>query len=260
MPTFLFDEIIFGPVHSRRLGVSLGINLLPVNGKVCSFDCLYCECGLNKDNKGGTGLPTRAAVKRALEETLLRMKSKSEKPDVITFAGNGEPTMHPAFSQIIDDTLALRDAFFPKAQVCVLSNATQLHKPAVLEALKKVDQPILKLDSAFDRTIKHMDRPVSSTFTVAGLVEQLKNVGEKLIIQTLFTRGSYEGNSFDNTTDEELTAWIGLLKNLSPASVMVYTIDRDTPIADLAKIPLETLEAIADRVKQETGLAVSVAG
>lgn len=260
MPTFLFDKIVFGPVHSRRLGVSLGINLLPVNGKLCSFDCLYCECGLNKDNKGGGGIPSRSAVKAALEETLLHMKAEGQAPDVITFAGNGEPTLHPSFSQIIDDTIALRDTYFPHAQVCVLSNATQLHKPAVLEALRRVDQPILKFDSAFDTTVKRMDRPVSTTFSVAGLVEQLKNFGDKLIIQTLFTKGSYQGLAFDNTTDEELTAWIEQLKHIAPASVMIYTIDRDTPIADLEKIPLETLEAIAVRVQRETGLVVSVAG
>lgn len=260
MPTFLFHEIVFGPVHSRRLGVSLGINLLPINGKVCSFDCLYCECGLNKDNKKDNKLPTRAAVKEALENKLQQMKDNGEAPDVITFAGNGEPTMHPVFSEIIDDTLVLRDAFFPKAQVCVLSNATQLHKPTVLEALRRIDQPILKLDSAFDSTIKHMDRPVSSSFTVAKLVEQLSVFGNKLIIQTLFTKGAYEGVAFDNTTEEELSAWINLLKIIAPASVMIYTIDRDTPIANLVKIPLETLEAIAERVQRETELSVSVAG
>lgn len=260
MPTFLFDAIVFGPVRSRRLGVSLGINLLPVNGKLCSFDCLYCECGLNKDTKGGSGLPSKEAVKTALEDKLRHMKAHGEAPDVITFAGNGEPTMHPAFSLIIEDTLALRDTYFPHAQVCVLSNATQLHKPAVLEALRRVDQPILKLDSAFDNTIKRMDRPLSSTYTVERLVQQFKAFGEKLIIQTLFTRGAYEGQSFDNTTDEELTAWIALLKDIAPASVMIYTIDRETPVAGLVKIPLETLEAIADRVVRETGLSVSVAG
>lgn len=199
MPTFLFDEIIFGPVKSRRLGVSLGINLLPVNGKVCSFDCLYCECGFNKDNRGGV-FPEREEVKEALERKLRQMKAEGLTPDVITFAGNGEPTLHPSFSQLIDDTLALRDTWFPSAKVCVLSNATQLHKPEVVEALRRVDQPILKLDSAFDETIRLMDRPVSSQFTVATLTEQLKTFGKNLIIQTMFTRGTHEGQDFDNTT------------------------------------------------------------
>lgn len=260
MPTFLFNEIVFGPVRSRRLGVSLGINLLPVDGKICSFDCLYCECGLNKDRRGGSGMPTREAVSQALEAKLKQMIAEGEAPDVITFAGNGEPTMHPAFSAIIDDTLALRDTYVPAAQVCVLSNATQLHKPAVVEALRRIDQPILKLDSAFDSTVKHMDRPASSSYTVANLVRQFKAFGEKLIIQTLFTKGSYEGVSFDNTTEEEVSAWIELLKDIKPASVMIYTIDRDTPIAEMVKVPLEQLEAIAERVTRETGLTALVAG
>lgn len=205
-------------------------------------------------------MPTREAVSQALEAKLKQMIAEGEAPDVITFAGNGEPTMHPAFSAIIDDTLALRDTYVPAAQVCVLSNATQLHKPAVVEALRRIDQPILKLDSAFDSTVKHMDRPASSSYTVANLVRQFKAFGEKLIIQTLFTKGSYEGVSFDNTTEEEVSAWIELLKDIKPASVMIYTIDRDTPIAEMVKVPLEQLEAIAERVTRETGLTALVAG
>lgn len=259
MPTFLFDKIIFGPVKSRRLGVSLGINLLPVNGKVCSFDCLYCECGLNKENKGGT-FPTREEVKEALERKLHDMKEEGLTPDVITFAGNGEPTLHPAFSQLIDDTLTLRDTWFPTAKVCVLSNATQLHKPEVVEALRRVDQPILKLDSAFDETIKRLDRPVSSLYTVVNLTKQLKSFGNKLIIQTLFTRGEHEGEAFDNTTALEVQAWIDLVKEINPASIMIYTIDRDTPIKGLVKISQSELKLIAEKVKAQTSIPVSIAG
>lgn len=259
MPTFLFNEIIFGPIKSRRLGVSLGINLLPVNGKVCSFDCLYCECGLNKDNKGGS-LPDRAEVKEALERKLHQMKQEGLVPDVITFAGNGEPTLHPSFSQVIDDTLALRDTWFPAAKICVLSNATQLHRPEVVDALRRIDQPILKLDSAFDETIRRLDRPVSSQFSVSTLVKQLKSVGHGLIIQTLFTRGEYEGKTFDNTTPLEVRSWIDLLKDIHPASVMIYTIDRDTPIKNMEKIPLSELRHIAEMVKTQTHIPVSIAG
>jgi wyosine [tRNA(Phe)-imidazoG37] synthetase (radical SAM superfamily) len=259
MPTFLFNEIIFGPIKSRRLGVSLGINLLPVNGKVCSFDCLYCECGLNKDNKGGS-LPDRAEVKEALERKLRQMKQEGIVPDVITFAGNGEPTLHPSFSQVIDDTLALRDTWFPTAKICVLSNSTQLHKPEVVEALRRIDQPILKLDSAFDETIRRMDRPISSQFSVSTLVNQLKTVGRSLIIQTLFTRGEHEGETFDNTTPAEVQSWIDILKDIHPASVMIYTIDRDTPIKSMEKIPLSELRHIAEMVKTQTHLPVSIAG
>lgn len=259
MPTFLFNEIIFGPIKSRRLGVSLGVNLLPVNGKVCSFDCLYCECGLNKDNKGGS-LPDRSEVKEALERKLRHMKQEGMVPDVITFAGNGEPTLHPSFSQVIDDTLALRDTWFPAAKVCVLSNATQLHRPEVVEALKRIDQPILKLDSAFDETIRRLDRPVSSRFSVSTLVKQLKDIGQGLIIQTLFTRGEHEGKAFDNTTPAEVQSWIDLLKDIRPASVMIYTIDRDTPIKNMEKIHLSELRHIAEMVKTQTHIPVSIAG
>jgi len=259
MPTFLFNEIIFGPVKSRRLGVSLGINLLPVNGKVCSFDCLYCECGLNKDNKGGT-FPRREEVKEALERKLRQMKEEGLTPDVITFAGNGEPTLHPSFSQLIDDTLALRDTWFPSAKVCVLSNATQLHKPEVVEALRRVDQPILKLDSAFDETIRLMDRPVSSQYSVATLTEQLKAFGKNLVIQTMFTRGAHDGLFFDNTTPIEVQSWIDLMKEIHPASIMIYTLDRDTPEKSLVKIPLPELKRIAALIKTQTDIPVSISG
>lgn len=259
MPTFLFHDIVFGPVKSRRLGVSLGINLLPPNGKRCTFDCLYCECGLNKDNKGGT-LPARSDIKGALEQTLNRMKQDGMALDVITFAGNGEPTLHPEFTQIIDDTLALRDALYPSAKVCVLSNATQLHKPELVETLRRVDQPILKLDSAFDETTQRINRPLSPSFKVASLVEQLKAFGEKLIVQTLFIRGEFEGKTFDNTIPVEVQAWIDLIADIKPASVMIYTIDRDTPIKNLVRIPLAELKQIAQQVESQTGIPVSISG
>jgi wyosine [tRNA(Phe)-imidazoG37] synthetase (radical SAM superfamily) len=259
MATFLFEEIVFGPVKSRRLGVSLGINLLPVDAKVCSFDCVYCECGTNKEHRGGK-LPNSSEVLNALESKLKEMQSNHEAPDVITFAGNGEPTLHPEFATIIDETLRLRDAYFPKANVSVLSNATQLGSPRVFEALKRVDQAILKLDSAHPKTIALLDRPVSSAFNVEKLVEQLKAFNGKLIVQTLFTRGQYGGQHFDNTTEEEIADWIGLLRQIRPESVMIYTIDRDTPIQHIEKIPLEALQQIAKRVEDEAHISVSVAG
>ncbi len=259
MPTFLFNEIVFGPIKSRRLGVSLGINLLPVDGKICSFDCLYCECGLNKDNKRGK-FPSREDVREALEHKLFQLKQEGIAPDVITFAGNGEPTLHPRFSDIIDDTLALRNSFFPKAQVCVLSNATQLHNPDVVDALQRIDQPILKLDSAFDATLRAIDRPASSLFTVKTLTEQLKEFGDKLIIQTLFTRGIHEGQPFDNTTEIEVQSWIDLMKDIAPSSIMIYTIDRDTPVGGLEKITLHELKQIAHMVTKQTNIPVSIAG
>jgi len=259
MATILFDDIIFGPIHSRRLGVSLGINLLPINGKVCSFDCLYCECGLNKDHKGGQ-LPDRKQVREALALKLKQMKQDGISPDVITFAGNGEPTLHPVFSQIIDDTIILRNEWFPDADICVLSNATQLHNPVVINALKKVDQPILKLDSVFNDTVRILDRPVSSSFSVEKLIDRLKSFNGKLIIQTLFTRGAYLGENFDNTTDHEVLAWIEQVRLIAPRSVMIYTIDRETPVKDIFRIPVRELKRIADLLHNSTGIPVSIAG
>jgi len=259
MATILFNEIIFGPVHSRRLGVSLGVNLLPVNGKVCSFDCLYCECGLNKDHKGGH-LPKAEEVKEALEVKLKKMKADGIAPDVITFAGNGEPTLHPDFSRIIDDTIELRNAFFPKAKISVLSNATHLDNSSVVEALKKIENPILKLDSAFDKTIQVLNRPLSPAFSVANLVERLKAIDGKIIIQTLFIRGSYEGEAFDNTTEAEVTAWISLVKEIAPESVMIYAIDRETPVKGLVRIPVRELKVIAERLRKKTNIQASIAG
>lgn len=259
MATILFEEIIFGPVNSRRLGTSLGINLLPLHGKLCSFDCLYCECGLNAQHKTGR-LPKAGEVKQALEEKLITLQAEGMKLDVITFAGNGEPTLHPDFARIIDDTIALRDLYFPKAKVSVLSNATQLDKPSIFSALLKVENPILKLDSAFDETVRILDRPNSTSYSVRKQVDKMKTFKGKLIIQTLFIRGSYEGKSFDNTTDQEVTAWIELIREIAPESVMIYAIDRETPVSGLEKITIKELKHIAKRLKDETNIPVSVSG
>jgi len=259
MPTILFDEIVFGPIKSRRLGVSLGINLLPVNGKVCSFDCLYCECGLNAAFKGGR-LPKTAEVLEALEIRLISLQKENITPDVLTFAGNGEPTMHPDFPLIIEKTIEMRDKYFPNAKVSVLSNATGLGKQNIFDALLRVDNAILKLDSAFDETVKILDRPTSESYTVHQQVDRMKAFNGKLIIQTLFTRGNYQGQSFDNTTEKEVSAWIELLQEIEPESVMIYAIDRETAVSGISKVPLKDLREIAKRVTAETGIHVSVAG
>lgn len=259
MATILFDEIVFGPIKSRRLGVSLGINLLPINGKVCSFDCLYCECGLNEAFRGGR-LPKTAEVLAAIETKLISMQKEQIIPDVITFAGNGEPTLHPDFPLIIDKTIELRDTYFPNAKVSVLSNATGLDKASIFDALLKVDNAILKLDSAIDETVRILDRPNSEAYTVRQQVERMKAFKGKLIIQTLFTRGEYKGQRFDNTTQEEVSAWIELIQEIAPESVMIYAIDRETAVPGVYKVSLKELREIAKRVKTETGIHVSVAG
>ena len=257
MPTFLFDKIIFGPVKSRRLGVSLGINLLPTNVKVCSFDCIYCECGRNpKKYEEKAVLPSRIEVQRKLKEKLTEMASENLLPDVITFAGNGEPTLHPEFAGIIDDTLELRDQLSPGARIAVLSNATMIHKNVVFQALLKVEDNIQKLDSAFEETIKLLDCPIKN-FSLQKTVEQLTEFQGKVIIQTLFLRGTYQGQKVDNTTEKEILAWIELLKKIKPSQVMIYTIARDTPIDTLEKVSAKDLNSIAIQV-ENAGFKVQV--
>lgn len=254
----LFNQIIFGPVKSRRLGVSLGVNLLPTDAKICTFDCIYCECGFNTTVKDSR-LPKRDEVYKALEAKLQEMKAQNELPDVITFAGNGEPTLHPDFEFIIDDTIALRNQYCPDAKVSVLSNSTRMHKENIKKALLKVDNNILKFDTAFDDTLRKLDRPVSSTFNVAWQIAELKKFEGNLIIQTMFLKGENKGEWIDNTTDEEVTAWLEIVKDINPKQVMIYTIDRETPVKALQKISVEALNSIADRVR-EAGLDVTVSG
>ncbi len=255
MTTFLFDSIVFGPVRSRRLGVSLGINLLPVNSKICSFDCIYCECGWT-DRKEKGRLPSRKEVRTFLEEKLQSMQFKGDTLDVITYAGNGEPTLHPDFAGIIDDSIELRNKYFPWARIAVLSNSTMLDKPQVVAALKKVDQNILKLDSAFNSTIQLLNQP-RVKISVKSLVENLKLFEGNLIIQTLFLRGTFEGKVVDNTTNEEVKNWLDIIKEIKPKEVMVYTIARDTPANDLEKVPLKELKIIAAKV-EAMGIPVQV--
>jgi wyosine [tRNA(Phe)-imidazoG37] synthetase (radical SAM superfamily) len=258
--TFLFDEIVFGPVKSRRLGVSLGINLLPVDRKVCNFDCIYCECGWTlKGVKGGEKLPTRKAVYDALLKKLSSMKEKGEAPDVITYAGNGEPTMHPEFPGIIDDSIELRNKYFPEAKIAVLSNATAITKPLIKAALLKVDQNILKIDSAIDETIRIHNQP-KMDLKAEDLIRNLENFEERLIVQTLFLRGNYKGRKVDNTTPEEIEAWLKAIERIRPAEVMIYTISRDTPAgADLEKVPVTELKRIASLVNK-LGIKTQVSG
>jgi wyosine [tRNA(Phe)-imidazoG37] synthetase (radical SAM superfamily) len=260
MATFLFDKIIFGPVKSRRLGVSLGINLLPGKKKVCNFNCIYCECGWSPDiGKEGGYLPRREEVNDALHSRLSEMKIKNQRPDTITFAGNGEPTLHPDFSGIIDDSIKLRNRYFPEVKIAVLSNSTTITNPLIKEALLKVDMNILKLDSAFDLTVNIHNQPRVNV-KVADLIENLIKFNGKLIIQTLFLRGNYNGKVIDNTTPEEINAWLEAIEKIRPAEVMIYTISRDTPEGgQLAGVPAKELRQIASRVKK-LGIETQVSG
>ena len=237
----LFDSIVYGPIRSRRLGVSLGINLMPTTAKLCTFDCVYCECGWNQP-VSHPQLPTREQVRDALE---YQLSTLDVQPDVITFSGNGEPTLHPDFLGIIQDTCALRDQYCPNAKVSVLSNSTQLGRKDVVEALLLCDNRILKLDSAIDTTMQLIDKPVNQHLTVAQIVQWLSLFEGNFTLQTCFLRGEYEGRVIDNTTPEELSAWYQIVDILHPKQVMIYVIDRATPLQTLSKVPADEMEAIA---------------
>ena len=256
MATVIYPSPIFGPVHSRRLGVSLGINLLPADGKFCTFDCIYCECGFNGDHRPHQKLPTREEVRNALEARLKDMQENGPKPDVLTFAGNGEPTAHPHFAGIIADTLALRDQYFPEAKVSVLSNSTFIHKPEVFDALNKIDNNILKLDTIDAAYINKVDRPTGH-YDVTEVIECMKAFKGNLIVQTLFMKGTFEGENVDNTTDDYVLPWLEVVKEIAPRQVMIYTIDRETPAPDLLKATHEELDRIGEMVRS-AGIPCSV--
>lgn len=257
MQTVLFTSTIFGPIHSRRLGMSLGVNLSPADGKVCTFDCLYCEAGFNAQGPGTSGLPSRSEVMRLLEEKLKQMKADAQKLDTITFSGNGEPTVHPGFPAIVDDVLALRSRYYPEAVVSVLCNSTRLSDAAVTEALLRVDNPILKLDSAIDATMRIIDRPTSPAFNTKELIDRLAEISDRAIVQTMMLRGEYGGCVVDNTTPVEIEALAQAYVRINPREVMLYSIDRKTPAENLHKVSCEELDAIADRFRAD-GIKVQV--
>lgn len=249
--TIIYPSPIFGPVHSRRLGVSLGVNLMPADGKVCSFDCIYCECGFNKDFKPKSKRPTREEVREALTAVLKQRHEEGKELNVITFAGNGEPTGHPDFSAIISDTIEARNKYFPEARIAVLSNATNIGKPDVHNALMKVDDNIQKLDTISPLYINKVDRPVSPSYNVDKVIHDLKMFNGHVIIQTMFMKGTYNGESVDNTSSEYIQPWIEAVKEIKPQKVMIYTIDRETPAHGLKKAEPEVLDAIKDMVINE---------
>jgi len=244
----LFNKTIFGPVRSRRFGVSLGINLIPTTQKICTFDCIYCECGWT-NNTNTLCFPPRAHVSAMLRQTLEQMKQQNETPDSITFSGNGEPTLHPDFSAIIDDTITLRNQYFPTAFITVLSNATTLDKESVFEALKKVENNTMKLDAGTEKTFRQIDRCFNKNMTLDRVTENLCRFQGNLIIQTLFLRGSYAGEYIDNTTDAEVSEWLKRLELIRPRKVLLYPVDRATPAKDLEHVARPKLEEIAEKVR-----------
>ena len=257
MQTVLFHDTIFGPIHSRRLGISLGVNLMPNDGKICSFDCVYCEAGYNAQGQGTTGVPSRDQVRKQLRKKLATMHEAGEALDVITFSGNGEPTLHPQFKQIVHDVINLRNHYYPEAKVSVLSNSTMAGKPNVIEALKMVDNNILKLDSAIAHTLRLINQPKSDNVQPEGVIADLKAFGGRCIVQTMMLRGEHNGIRIDNTTDAEIEALIAAYLEINPREVMLYSIDRKTPEENLEKVNANELQRIADRIRA-AGIVVQV--
>ena len=258
MSTIIYPSPLFGPVHSRRLGISLGINLMPADGKICTFNCIYCECGLNEDHRPTLPRPSRELVAQKLEAKLQEMAADGQLPDVLTFAGNGEPTCHPHFAEIIDDTIRLRNQYCPKAKVSVLSNSTMIQHQKVHDALMRVDNNILKLDTVDPLDINKVDQPVVP-YDVEKVIERLKAFQGHVIIQTMFMGGQEAGDrrqetedrrqeSVDNTGEEYVGPWLEAVKAIAPQQVMIYTIDRETPTKGLLKATHEQLDQIRDRV------------
>lgn len=247
MSTVIYSSPIFGPVHSRRLGISLGINLLPADGKVCSFNCIYCECGFNEDYRPTLPLPTREEVAGRLEDKLRQMQAEGQLPDVLTFAGNGEPTCHPQFPEVIDDTIRLRNQYCPQTKISVLSNSTMIHHQRVRDALMRVDNNILKLDTVDPEYIRKVDCPVGA-YDVRQVVDGMKAFRGHVIIQTMFMQGECNGESVDNTGERYVGPWLQAVREIGPQQVMIYTIARETPTQGLLKATPEQLNGIRDRV------------
>ena len=254
MATFLWDDIVFGPIHSRRVGRSLGINLLPLKAKVCTFDCVYCECGGLRRGAEKYPLPTLEQVRTAIEGKFAALAAEGQGIDSISFTGNGEPTLHPDFPAIIDITLAARDRWFPEAVVSVFSNATRLDRPAVVEALKKVDNPILKIDCALDGMAAVMNRP-HGAYSVAGAIAGMKAFDGNFVMQTMLVKGDV----VDNTTREALNAWYDVVRELRPREVMLYSVDRDTPVAGIEKVGADALRKAAEPLIAE-GFNIQING
>ena len=256
MSTIIYDSPIFGPIHSRRLGISLGINLLPKGGKKCSFDCIYCECGLNKERRTKNPLPTADEVVEGLRSKLLELRAEGIVPDVLTFAGNGEPTLHPHFPEIVDRVREVRDSLCPSAKMSILSNATQIRRPEIREALLHFDNNILKLDTVNPTYINKVDHP-QGHYDVEEQIRCLELFQGHCIIQTMLMKGEYEGQSLDNTTEEFVAPYLEALARIKPQAVMLYTLDRETPVSGLEKATPEAMQSIASRIRS-LGIEVSV--
>ncbi len=250
----LREKLVFGPIFSRRLGSSLGINLLPEHGKLCNFDCVYCECGWNRDGRDDSRLPLPDELRAALEGKLSECRAAGTGIDSITFSGDGEPTLNPHFPEMIDMTLELRDKYFPDSVVSVLTNATRICRREVRDALMKVDNPILKLDAASDAMVRLINQPACE-YSVRDIVEDMKIFQGNFIMQTMFLR--FPG--FNTAAPENLKAWIDIVRETRPREVMVYTLDREAPASGLEKFTAEEMGRAVQPLVDE-GFTVQIKG
>lgn len=246
--SILFDQIVFGPIKSRRFGVSLGINLLPLTSKICNFNCIYCECGWTDLKSVNERFYSKEEILEAIKSNFQKLNHEKKEIDCITFAGNGEPTMHPDFLEIIEEVIQLRDQYFPAKQIVVLSNSALLGNKKVFEALKKVDLRIMKLDAGTEYLFRKINKPLNSK-KIDWYIDKLKEFKGDLIIQTIFLKGILDNIYIDNTSPGEVDSWLKALQEIRPKSVMIYTIDRETPAENIEKISEEQLNQIADRVR-----------
>ncbi len=258
MSTILWHDIIFGPILSRRIGHSLGVNIMPKDGKICSFDCIYCECGWNKDGTSNHTIPSKEMIFKAMDQRFAELSHNGTPVDSITFSGNGEPTIHPDFPAIIDYTLQMRAKYFPKAKVSVLSNASQIHRKEIREALMKVDNPILKIDSAVPEYLRLLNNPMGD-YTLERVIDNLRLFKGNFILQTMFLKGTFNGRSIDSTDPKLTEPWIKLVLSLRPREVMMYTIDRETPAKGLEKVTVDEMSTIAAPLIKE-GIIVQIKG
>lgn len=252
--SMLREKIVFGPIFSRRLGSSLGVNLLPENGKLCNFDCVYCECGWNRDGRNDTHLPLPEDLRAALEAKLEECRRDGVRIDSITFSGDGEPTLNPGFPEMIDITLELRDKYYPDTAVSVLSNATRIGREDVRRALMKVDNPILKLDAPSDGMVLRINNP-SGEYSVRKIVEEMKKFGGNFIMQTMFLK--FDG--FDSSAADSLEAWMDIVRETRPREVMVYTLDRPAPAEGLRKFSVEEMKQCVKPLLDE-GFKIQIKG
>jgi wyosine [tRNA(Phe)-imidazoG37] synthetase (radical SAM superfamily) len=244
----LFSEIVFGPIKSRRLGSSLGINLLPTTIKYCTLNCVYCECGwTDADSVPEAGFYKPEVISHELEQKLIYLKNQQVHIDSITFSGNGEPTTHPDFCEIIDRTIAIRDKYIPDSNITVLSNSTMIGDEKIRKALMKINN-LMKLDAGSEKVFEKINMP-KVKISLFEIVENLKKFEGQLIIQSMFVKGIIGGEYIDNTSEEEVQGWLKHIQEIKPKEIMIYSLDRRPPLLALEKIEAEELSVIADKCR-----------